>query len=113
MHEMAICESILKVLEQEAVAKSYDRVRQVHLEIGRLAGVERQALEFSFDAVMRNSLADGAELKITEIDAEAWCLPCAKPVCIAARYDACPECNGYQLQLTKGDELKIKELEVD
>ncbi|MCG7980654.1 MAG: hydrogenase maturation nickel metallochaperone HypA, partial [Candidatus Thiodiazotropha endolucinida] len=31
----------------------------------------------------------------------------------AARYEACPECGSYQLQVTGGDEMRIKELEVE
>jgi hydrogenase nickel incorporation protein HypA/HybF len=32
---------------------------------------------------------------------------------VAQRFDACPDCGGYQLQVTGGDELRIKELEVE
>ena len=112
MHEMALCENILQVLEEQAVEQNYAAVKTVWLEIGPLAGVELEALRFSFDAVANGTLADQAELVIVETRGEAWCRSCAKTVPIRQRFDACPLCGGYDLQVTSGEELRIKELEV-
>ena len=112
MHEMALCENILQVLEEQAVEQNYAAVKTVWLEIGPLAGVELEALRFSFDAVANGTLADQAELVIVETRGEAWCRSCAKTVLIRQRFDACPHCGGYELQVTGGEELRIKELEV-
>ncbi|MFZ2156395.1 MAG: hydrogenase maturation nickel metallochaperone HypA [Bradyrhizobium sp.] len=113
MHEMALAESILTTLEEQARRHDYARVRTVWLEIGPLATIEEQSLRFSFDVVVKGTLADGARLEIETSPAQAWCLPCCKSVAVARRFDACPECGGHQLQVTSGDELRIKELEVD
>jgi hydrogenase nickel incorporation protein HypA/HybF len=113
MHEMAICESILGILKEQARARKFSRVERVRLEIGPFSGVEIEALKFGFDVVMRDSLAAGAALEIIEIQAEAWCLPCAKAVPVKQRYDACPHCGSHQLQIRRGEELRIKELEVE
>lgn len=113
MHEMSICEGILQVMEEQAATQQFRRVKSVWLEIGPLAGVELEALRFGFDAVTRHSLAEGARLEIIEMPGTAWCLECSKSVPIRQRFDACPDCGSYQLQITGGDELRIKELEVD
>jgi hydrogenase nickel incorporation protein HypA/HybF len=113
MHEMSICEGILQVMEEQASTQQFKRVKSVWLEIGPLAGVEIEALRFGFDVVTRNSLAEGAKLEIIEMPGVAWCLECSKNVPIKQRFDACPDCGSFQLQITGGDELRIKELEVD
>ena len=113
MHEMSICQSILETLEEQAALRNFTRVERVCLEIGPLAGVEIAALKFGFDVVMRGSLAAGARLEIVECPAEAWCRNCAATVPIGQRYDACPCCGSHQLQVTGGEQLRIKELEVD
>ncbi len=113
MHEMAICENILGILRDEALLQNYEKVRRVCLEVGPLSGVEIEALKFGFDVVTRNSLAEGAVLDIRETDAVARCMPCDRDVPIGARYDPCPRCGSHQLQVTSGQELRIKELEVD
>jgi hydrogenase nickel incorporation protein HypA/HybF len=107
MHEMSLCESIVGVLEEQASAQDYRRVKKVWLEVGELAGVEIEALRFGFEVVTRGTLAEGARLEIVE------CLPCARTVPAHRRFDPCPLCSGYQLQVTGGEELRIKELEVE
>jgi len=113
MHEMAICESIISVIEQQAVAQSFNKVNMVRLEVGAMAGVELEALRFSFDVVTRGSIADGAKLDVIELPVTGWCMPCARAISVRERYDACPDCGSYQIQITGGEELRIKEMEVD
>lgn len=113
MHEMSICESIVSVIEQQAVAQSFAKVNRVRLEIGPLAGVELEALNFSFDVVTRGGIAEGAALEVIEMPVTGWCMPCAGPVKVQQRYDACPDCGSYQIQITGGEELRIKDMEVD
>ena len=113
MHEMSIAEGIIQVLEDQAKEQSYTKVKTVWLEIGPLAMIETEALSFCFDAVTRNSLAEGAVLKIINIKGEAFCMQCLKNVPITQRYDSCVDCGSYQLQVVQGDEMRIKELEVE
>ncbi|OAI19992.1 MULTISPECIES: hydrogenase maturation nickel metallochaperone HypA [Methylomonas] len=113
MHEMSLCESILQTLEQQAPIQQYRKVKAVWLEIGALAGVEIEALRFSFDLVVRGSLAEGAGLEIVTVPGMAWCLPCGRTVEVQQFYDECPFCGSHQLQVTDGHQMRIKELEVE
>ncbi len=113
MHEMSLCEGVLQVLEDEAKRQHFSKVKTVWLEIGAMSGVEVEAMRFCFDVVIRHTLADGAKLEIIEVPAEAWCLNCTQTVTVKQRYDACPHCGSYQLQVTRGEEMRIKELEVE
>ena len=113
MHEMSLCESIMQIIEDEAQRQGFERVIRVRLEIGRLSGVEIEAMRFGFDAVTRDTLADGAELEIIQLPGTAWCLPCGCEVEVQQRFDACPQCGSYQLQVVSGDQMQIKDLEVE
>ena len=113
MHEMSLCEGVLQILEDNAVKQGYQKVTTVWLEIGALSGVEIDAMRFGFDAVTRGTLADSAKLEIIRVPGQAWCMQCAKTVTVEQRFDACPDCGSYQLQVTGGEEMKIKELEVE
>jgi len=112
MHEMSLCEGVLRVIEEQAAAQDYHTVKAVWLEVGALAGVEVEALRFGFDVVMKESIAEGARLEVVDVPGQAWCMPCMKNVAIEQRFDPCPECGGHQLQVNGGEELRIKELEV-
>ena len=113
MHEMSLAEGVLQVIEQQARQQAFVRVLSVRLEIGRLAGVEVEAMRFCFDAVTRDSVAQGATLIIDEPEGQAWCMPCGLSVPLPQRGSACPHCGGWQLQPTGGTELRITELEVE
>jgi hydrogenase nickel incorporation protein HypA/HybF len=110
MHEMSIAESVLGIVEESARREGLRRVREVRLEIGRLAAVETEALRFCFDAVVRGSLAEGAALAIEETPGTAWCFGCSATVSLSARGEPCPRCGGTQLQVNGGTEMRVKEL---
>ena len=111
MHEMSLCEGIREVVEAQARAHAVMRVTRVRLEVGRFAGVERQALEFAWDVVMRGSPAEGAALEILDLPGRAHCFDCAREVDIHDRLDPCPDCGGGKLIPTGGQEMRIKDLE--
>jgi len=113
MHELAVCEGLRKVLEEQAQARNFTRVIQVWLEIGELAGLEVDAIRFSFNVAMKGSLAEDAALKIVEVPARAWCPTCMQEVAIKQRFDGCPHCGGLSLQVVSGEEMRIKEVEVN
>ena len=113
MHEMSLAEGILQVVEEYARKEGFTRVKTVRVEIGRLSHVEPEALSFCFDAVMRDSIAAGARLEILTVPGRGWCHGCGQEVAMEALYDPCPRCGGFQVVVTGGDEMRIKDLEVD
>lgn len=113
MHEMALTENIIQAIEDNAAQEGYSAVKGVWIEVGPLAGVETEALRFCFDVVARGTIAEGARFEIIATEGTAWCIPCGKSIRIVQRYDACPDCGSHQLQITGGEELRIKELEVN
>ena len=113
MHEMSLCEGIVQILQEQAQTHHYSRVKTVWLELGSFTTVEIPALEFCYEVVCRDTLAEGSKLEIIQLPGTAWCFQCGQSVMIAQRYDPCPNCRSYQLQCSGGDELRIKELEVE
>jgi hydrogenase nickel incorporation protein HypA/HybF len=112
MHEMSLAEGVLDVVQEAARAHHPCAVRMVRLEIGALAAVELEALRFAFEVVKRGSVADGAQLDIVQVPGAAWCMQCSDSVAIAERTDPCPQCGSWQLQVTGGDQMRVKELEL-
>lgn len=113
MHEMSLAEGVLQVIEDSARREGFQRVKELRLEIGRLSGVEIEALRFCFDAVTRGSMAEGAALEIILLPGRAWCFPCGQAVEIDTDLATCPRCGGIELQVQGGNEMRIKDLLVD
>lgn len=114
MHEMALTNGILQILQEQAQSQGFTRVRTVWLEIGALSHAEPEAMRFCFEAVCATEpLTQGARLEIVRPVGQAWCMDCCETVEISARFDPCPRCGGHKLQVTGGEQLRVKELEVE
>ncbi|MDD5298789.1 MAG: hydrogenase maturation nickel metallochaperone HypA [Rhodocyclaceae bacterium] len=113
MHEMSLAEGVLQLLEDAAGRENFRRVTTVWIEIGRLSGVEPEAMAFCFDAVTRGSIAEGARLEIISVPGTGHCLECGRDTELEAVYDSCSHCGAVPVQVTGGTEMRVKELEVD
>ena len=113
MHEMALTESLVELIESEGRSRGFSRVRVVRLEIGALGGVDPESMRFCFEAIAKGTLVEDAKLDILLLPGEGWCLDCAKSVIMHDRFDACPDCGGYHVQVAAGTDLRLKELEVE
>lgn len=113
MHEMSLAEGVLQLVEETAQREGALRVKTVVLEIGRLSSVEPEALKFCFEAVTRDSIAQGAALSIIDVPGSGWCMACSETVPLEEVFGACPKCGGYQTQATGGTEMRVKEIEIE
>jgi len=113
MHEMALAEGVLQLVEDTARRENAHRVKLVVLEIGRLSSVEPEALKFCFEAVARDSIAQGAALEIIAVPGAGWCMLCAETVPLQELFDTCPQCGSHQVQATGGTEMRVKEIEIE
>lgn len=113
MHEFALAESIVEIVSEEAHKQGFRAVRVLRLQIGALANVEPEALQFCFDAVSSGTVAEGAALDILRTPAQGWCRDCCKTVSLEERFGPCPECGRTYVEMTSGDELRLAELEVE
>jgi hydrogenase nickel incorporation protein HypA/HybF len=49
---------------------------------------------------------------IEDVAGAGWCMACAKSVAMTEVFAGCPHCGGFQLHVTAGTDIRIKELEV-
>jgi hydrogenase nickel incorporation protein HypA/HybF len=112
MHEMALTQSVVEIACEEARKAGAAKVTRIALDIGRLSAVVPEAMRFCFEACAAGTAAQGAALDIAELPGAGWCLDCGKTVALEERFGPCPDCGGCKVQMTAGDEMKIRELEV-
>jgi len=110
---MTIAMNIVDIICQKANEEKAVKVNSVELVIGELSGIMINSLEFCFEAACKNTIADGAELNIHEINAEAFCKSCEKPFSIESDFSPCPTCNDFNFELIKGKEFSIKSFNID
>jgi len=71
MHEVSLCESIIKIIERQAERDKFSRVIKVALTVGDRSGASMEALEFCFPMVAKGTIADGATLTFTPTTGDA------------------------------------------
>ncbi|MCP2727303.1 hydrogenase maturation nickel metallochaperone HypA/HybF [Limnofasciculus baicalensis] len=74
--------------------------------------MESNAVKFCFDVCSRGTVLEGATLEIIEIPGLARCRQCGAEVTIEESYGICDR-GGVELDIISGEELKIKEIEVE
>ena len=83
------------------------------ISVYEMRGALNEKVYLGFNAASKGTVADGAELVILEPSGQVWCMECAKFVAIARRGDPCPDCGGFKLRVAGGEELRVKEVEVE
>jgi hydrogenase nickel incorporation protein HypA/HybF len=112
MHELTICESLFKLIDQEHKTRHFTRVRRVRLEIGHFSCLDPEALRYAFEILSRETVLEGAILEIDQPPGRATCLDCAADVDLDTRLSECPACGGSRLRPTGGDQMRFIEMEV-
>lgn len=110
MHELAIAHGIVATCEQSAGGR---KVVEVVLRIGTLSGVVPEAVEFCFDACAKGTLLEGTRLVIERVEAKARCSRCRAEFPVQAYFDPCPLCGALGNEILAGEELRVREIEVE
>lgn len=111
MHEMSIAIGIVNIANNEAKKANVDRFAKIDLEIGTLAGIEFDSLDFVWEAAIKDSVLENAKKRIKKIKAKARCSDCEHEFDIKRMYDSCPKCGSFLKIILKGKELRVKSLE--
>ncbi len=112
MHELSVALGIVRIAEEETKKAGAKRVETIDLEIGTLAGIEFDSLEFVWPAAVKDSVLEHAQKHISIVEAKAKCLDCDHQFPIKKFYDSCPKCQSSLKGIVQGKELRVKSLEV-
>lgn len=111
MHELAVAESLLEIVQDESERHGLFKVSQVRLRIGKLSTVVPEALSFSFEVISRGTLAEGAALAMEIVPLIGHCQDCDADFEIDDYLFLCPQCGGALVILVSGKELEIVDIE--
>ncbi|WP_228237184.1 hydrogenase maturation nickel metallochaperone HypA [Allomuricauda sp. M10] len=112
MHELSVAMGIVKIAEDETKKANAKKVTLIELEIGKLAGVEFESLDFVWPAAVKNTVLEDAERKIDVKEGLGQCGDCDMVFEIQHFYDSCPKCGSNLKGIIQGKELRVKALEV-
>ena len=113
MHELSIAMGIVEAAMDEAKQRDV-QVSAVHLRLGALSGVVKDALLFSYEVACQDTPLEGSRLLIEEVLVAVFCPQCkAKRVLESVQSFTCPDCGSPTGDVLQGKELEVFALEVE
>lgn len=113
MHELAITQSMLEVVLEQAKKAGANEVSRVNLVVGEMCGYVEESVRFYFDFLSKGTIAEAASLSFTMVPATAKCRNCGREFKMKEFDWVCPGCSQTSLDIIGGKELQIESIEVD
>ncbi len=113
MHELSLALSILEIVEEEAERQG-GRAVAVHLKLGPLSGVAKEAILSAFGLAREGTSLAETELVVEEVALTAYCPSCAGVRTLASVQELrCPDCGVSTPEVLTGRELEVFALEIE
>ena len=112
MHELAIAQNILEIVQQSVPENQAKSVRGIRIRVGQLSGIVPDSLDFCFSAIINDTDMQKARLSIEQIPTLSQCKTCTHRFGIADWIFVCPVCQSTNLELISGKELEIVDIEL-
>lgn len=112
MHELSIAMGIVDAALEEAQKRGV-QVSAVHLRLGALSGVVKDALMFSYEVACQDTALEGSQLIVEDIPVVVFCPNCQKERTLnSVQSFTCPDCGSPTRDVLQGKELEVFALEV-
>jgi len=113
MHELAITQSMLDLVLEQAKKAGAKEVGKINLVIGEMTGVVEQCVQFYFDFLSKGTSAEGAALSFKVVPTTARCRSCHKNFELKEFDWTCPYCRSNNMEIVAGKELFVESIEVE
>ncbi len=112
MHELAVTEDILRIVREHAERNGASQVTDIYLVIGELSSFIDDSIQFYFDMLAPDTIAEGAELHFRRIKTRFRCRTCGHEFEPEERDWLCPECHALGGDVIAGKEFYVESIEV-
>jgi len=113
MHELSIALSITDMAEEEAERNGGGRVVAVHLRLGPLSGVVKEALLSAYELAREGSAVETSQLVIEEVPLLIFCKICNAERKASIQEMCCSVCGAPPSRIVSGRELEVVALEIE
>lgn len=114
MHELGIVFYIIKNVKQVAEENHVDHVSNVVMDIGEVSTIIPSYLTDCWRwAADKETLLKGCKLTINTIPAVTLCGDCHHEFETVKHGKTCPHCHSENTWLLRGNEVEIKELQIE
>lgn len=112
MHELSVTESILEIALRHAQEAKAKHINDLYLVIGQLSSIVDDSVQFYWDIISKDTLAEGAKLHFKRIPAQLACLECGNEYSPDGDL-TCPACHSARVRVAAGDEFRLDAIDVE
>ncbi|MDD4874170.1 MAG: hydrogenase maturation nickel metallochaperone HypA [Dehalococcoidales bacterium] len=113
MHEMTITRSLVDITLEEAGKANATKVTSVSIVLGEMSGAVDQSVEFYFELMTRDTIAEGAKINFRKVPNRAKCRKCGNIFKPGGIFWECDKCHSMEMEIISGRELYVESIEVD
>lgn len=113
MHELGLCDAMLKMVRGIARDEELERINSITVEVGSLSGVMPSFLTDCWQAVIDGTELADTELIVEVLKGEAQCLDCGEVFEADLERLICPKCGGTKLMPLSGRDMTLKEIQAE
>ena len=113
MHEASITESMLTLALEKAAEAKTKKITSINLVVGELSGVVPECVQFYFNAISKNTIAEGAKLNFETKPTQIRCRKCEIVFTPADHEWSCPQCKETSVEIASGRECYMESIEVE
>jgi len=113
MHELSVTENILEIALRHAQEADAQQIKNIYLVIGQLATIVDDSVQFYWDIVAQDTIAEYAQLQFRRIPAELECLECGHQFRLDEGDLVCKSCGSAQIKVIAGEEFYIEAIDIE
>ena len=113
MHELSIAQEIIDVAVQTIPSENYHLVKAIRISIGEFCNIIPDSLLFCYNSLIDSSPILNCRLEIESIPLTVYCSSCNVNIEIKQPNFFCSKCGGTDIKIVSGQELSIKEIELE
>jgi len=113
MHELPVAQSILDIALKHAQKADARRILVLHIVMGELSTLVDDSIQFYWDLIAENTIAQGAKLQFERVPAEFQCMVCFEKFKPDGREYACPRCGSLGVKIISGEEFSLAAIDVE
>ncbi len=120
MHELSMAQGIINAVLDTAKENNATEVNEVTIEVGRLAMINPEQLQFILGVLIENTIMEDAEINFEEIPVEMKCFDCdfhGNAVLDDSDHYAplvkCPKCDSLKIDILNGKDIIVKNIVIE
>jgi hydrogenase nickel incorporation protein HypA/HybF len=113
MHELSVTQGMLEIALRHAQRAGVQRITHINLVIGDLTSIVDDSVQFYFDFISQDTIAEGAQLVFQRTPATFRCRDCGNTFTPNERDFTCPHCEGMRVDVVAGNEFRVESIEVE